>query len=81
MGIQPFTLYPKRSTAVNENEGKGYQNYNPVTVTINEAAGVLVLGVLALILLMALLRSQARHRKLLAQLAGVEGNKTQEQPQ
>ncbi len=62
------------------NEGKGYQNYNPVTVTVNETVGVLVVGGLALILLMALLRSQARHRKLLAQLAGVEGNKTQEQP-
>ncbi|MBI3960104.1 MAG: hypothetical protein HY328_14925 [Chloroflexi bacterium] len=58
---------------MNENEGKGYQNYNPVTVTVTEAVGILVLGGLALILLMALLRSQARHRKLLAQLAGVEG--------
>ena len=66
---------------MNENEGKGYQNYNPVTVTVTELVGILVLGALALVLLVALLRSQARHRKLLAQLAGVEATKTQEQPQ
>jgi hypothetical protein len=57
---------------MNENEGKEYRNYNPVTVTITESAGILVLGALAITLLVALLRSQARHRKLLAQLAGID---------
>ena len=66
---------------MNENEGKGYQNYNPVTVTIKESVGILVLGALALILLISLLRSQSRHRKLLVQLAGLESEQAEEQPQ
>jgi len=66
---------------VSENEGKGYKNYNPVTVTVSESVGILVLGVLALTLLIALLRSQARHRKLLTQLAGIEAQKAEEQSQ
>jgi hypothetical protein len=37
-------------------------NYNPVTVS--EALGTLFLGVLSLVLLVALLRAQARNRKL-----------------
>lgn len=41
-------------------------HYNPVTVT--EAIGTMALGVLALILLLALLRAQGRNRKLLSQL-------------
>jgi hypothetical protein len=65
----------------NENEGKAYKNYNPVTVTVSESVGILVLGVLSVILLFALLRSQARHRKLLAQLAGLETQTAEEQPQ
>jgi len=66
---------------VDENEGKNYQNYNPVTVTVSESVGILVLGVLSVMLLIALLRSQSRHRKLLAQLAGLEAEKAEEQPQ
>ena len=66
---------------MNENERKGYQNYNPVTVTFTESVGILVLGVLSLVLLISLLRSQARHHKLLAQLAGLENQKAEEQPQ
>jgi hypothetical protein len=66
---------------MNENEGKGYQNYNPVTVTVSESVGILVLGVLAVMLLISLLRSQSRHRKLLAQLAGLEAQTAEEQPQ
>jgi hypothetical protein len=38
-------------------------HYNPVTV--NEAVGTIFLGILALILLAALLRAQARCRELL----------------
>ncbi|MFZ1753400.1 MAG: hypothetical protein WBO46_12415 [Caldilineaceae bacterium] len=64
-----------------ENKGKGYQNYNPVTVTVSESVGILVLGVLAVMLLFALLRSQSRHRKLLAQLAGLEVQTAEEQAQ
>lgn len=66
---------------MSENEGKGYQNYNPVTVTVSESVGILILGMLALMLLVSLLRSQARHRKLLAQLAGLEEEKIKEQAQ
>ena len=66
---------------MNENKGKGYQNYNPVTVTVIESIGILVLSVLVVMLLAALLRSQSRYRKLLAQLAGVESADSEEQPQ
>ena len=64
---------------MSENEGKEYRNYNPVTVTISESVGILVLGALAITLLVALLRSQARHRKLLARLAGLEQAAGEEQ--
>jgi len=64
--------YSTGETTVNENTGKDYQNYNPVTVTVNESVGILFLGVLSLILLVTLLRSQAHQRKLLAQLAGLQ---------
>ena len=66
---------------MDETEGKGYKDYNPVTVT--ESVGILVLGVLSVMLLFALLRSQGRHRKLLAQLAGIEQaeENTEEQSQ
>jgi hypothetical protein len=57
---------------MSENEGKKYRNYNPVTVTVTESVGILVLGGLALMPLVALLRSQSRHRRLLARLAGAE---------
>lgn len=68
---------------MDETEGKGYKDYNPVTVTVTESVGILVLGVLSVMLLFALLRSQGRHRKLLAQLAGIEQaeENTEEQSQ
>ena len=66
---------------MSENEGKDPKIYNPVTVTISEATGVVVLGILSITLLFALLRSQSRHRKLLAQLAGLEEQSAEEQPQ
>lgn len=66
---------------MSENEGKGYQNYNPVTVTIEESVGIVMLGILSIILLVSLLRSQARHRKLLAQLAGLEAQTEEEEAQ
>ncbi len=57
---------------MDENEGKNYKHYNPVTVTVSESVGILVLGALSIVLLISLLRSQSRHRTLLAQLAGIE---------
>ena len=42
-------------------------NYNPVNVS--DTVGVMLLGVIAFVLLIALLRAQARNRALLAQLA------------
>jgi hypothetical protein len=53
---------------VTENEKvEMYGNYSPVNVS--DSLGVIVLGALTLILLLALLRSQGRNRKLLARLA------------
>ena len=66
---------------MDENEAKGYKNYNPVTVTVSESVGILVLGILAITLLVSLLRSQARYRKLLTHLAGIEESTAEEGPQ
>lgn len=41
-----------------------YSSYNPVTVTITEATGIVAMSIMAIILLMALLRAQARIREL-----------------
>lgn len=46
------------------------KHYNPVNVTMGEAVGTIMLGLVALFLLIALLRSQARNRKLLQRLDG-----------
>lgn len=46
------------------------RHYNPVRVTVGEAIGTILLGLLAILLLLALLRSQARNRELLRRLAG-----------
>jgi hypothetical protein len=42
--------------------------YNPIHVT--DTVGVIILGVLSFIMLVALLRSQARNRELLIHVAG-----------
>jgi hypothetical protein len=47
----------------------GYDHYNPVTNKMIDTVGAIFLGVLALILLIALLRAQARNRALVAQLS------------
>lgn len=39
-------------------------NNSPVTVTISEAIGIIAMSIMALILLIALLRAQARIREL-----------------
>lgn len=44
--------------------------YSPVNINASEAIGSLFLGVLALVLLIALLRAEARNRRLLSQLSG-----------
>jgi hypothetical protein len=41
-------------------------NYGPVRVTMTDSLGTIFLGVLALILLVGLLRSEARYRALVA---------------
>jgi hypothetical protein len=55
-----------------ENSGSNGQaevigNYNPVYVS--DTVGTLLLGIIAVALLIALLRAQARNRSLVAQLA------------
>lgn len=50
--------------------GRHHNHYNPVTVDVKEATGTAFLGILALILLIALLYAQWQNRKLLAQLRG-----------
>ena len=42
-------------------------NYSPVTVTVNDTVGGVFLGILALILLVGWISSEARYRKLLTQ--------------
>jgi len=49
--------------------GQG-SNYSPVVVETKEAVGIVFLGLIALALLAALLRSQARVRQLLQQSSG-----------
>jgi len=44
-------------------------HYNPVDVTLGEVIGTTFLGLLALLLLIALLRSQARNRELMRRRA------------
>jgi hypothetical protein len=48
-------------------------HYNPVTVTVNanEVAGVFVLGGMVFLLLVALLRSRRRERKMIAEVANL----------
>ena len=53
---------------IGEEQVEQIEHYNPVTVTISESTGVIAILVVALILLAALLRSQARIRELQDQL-------------
>jgi hypothetical protein len=43
---------------------KEHNHFNPVITDVSGTLGVIILGVIALILLMALLRAQARNRQL-----------------
>jgi hypothetical protein len=60
----------KQHDATDEEQAGMYGHYSPVTVS--DALGVILLGALAFILLLALLRSQGRNRELLASLAQQE---------
>lgn len=44
--------------------GGGVNHFNPVVVNMRESVGVIMLGLLSLVLLVALLREQARNRAL-----------------
>ena len=59
---------------IGEEQVEQIEHYNPVTVTISESTGVVAILVVALILLAALLRSQARIRELQEQLGQQEEN-------
>lgn len=42
-------------------------NYSPVTVTVSDSIGAIVLGTLSIILLIGWMRAEARYRDLLLQ--------------
>ncbi|MCL4869789.1 MAG: hypothetical protein KJ063_12550 [Anaerolineae bacterium] len=44
--------------------------YSPINVHVNETIGSVFLGIVALVLLIALLRAEVRNRRLQSQLAG-----------
>jgi|GEM_PF-4102683 len=63
-----------RETNPNPGASAGNQNprnwtFSPVTVTATETGGVIFLGTIAIVLIIALLRTLARNRKLEIQLA------------
>jgi hypothetical protein len=55
---------------VTDEENGRYGTNNPITttVTVSDSVGAILLGILAFILLLVLLRSQARNRELVAKL-------------
>lgn len=59
-----------QDTAVRDQAFRGNSHYNPISVDVKEATGTAFLGILAVMLLLALLLSQRQNRKLLAKLAG-----------
>ena len=63
------SLTVKEETRRSDQVPLAIDHYNPVDATVSEAVGTTFLALLALLLLIALLRSQARHRRLLRQLA------------
>ena len=56
-----------KQDAISDLQADVIGHYNPVRVS--EAVGALMLGIICFTLLIALLRSQARNRRLLIQLA------------
>ncbi len=54
------------------------EHYNPVTVSLSESTGVVAVTIVALILLLALLRSQRRIRELQGQQRGQQEDSRQD---
>jgi hypothetical protein len=52
-----------------EHHSRGYEHFNPASIKVIDTTGAVFLGLLAILLLIALLRAQARNRELLARLA------------
>lgn len=52
---------------MNDRREEAVDYYNPVEVKVVEAIGTTFLGILAVLLLIAFLRSEARYRQLLRQ--------------
>ena len=51
-------------------------NYSPVTVYMEDSLGAIFLGLLAGILLVGWMRTEARYRALLVQLEATHGNRS-----
>ena len=51
-------------------------NYSPVTVYMEDALGTIFLGVLAGLLLIGWIRSEARYRKLITRLEVTDGSRS-----
>lgn len=49
-------------------------NYSPVTVTVSDSIGAIVLGTVSIILLIGWTRAEARYRALLVQKERIHGN-------
>ena len=66
-----MTDYPHQAAGEEKSE---HGTHNPITttVTVSDSVGAILLGMLAFILLLALLSSQARNRKLVAKLGPSE---------
>ena len=62
-----------KQDAIDDVQADVIGHYNPVRVS--DTVGTLILGIITLVLLIALLRSQTRNRRLLVQL--VEKNQSQ----
>ena len=56
-------MIDERHDGADKTRGSGYDHYNPVTVYATDTLGVVILGLFALILLVALLRVQARSKE------------------
>ncbi len=51
---------------------EGYSQYQHQTLTLDNTLGLLCMSILAFVLLLGLLRQQARYQKLVAQLAQLQ---------
>ena len=58
----------------NNTPGVSPGNYSPVTVTVSDSIGAIVLGTLSIILLIGWTRAEARYRALLLQKEARNGS-------